>query len=152
MTKLESPIGFGCAAATAADTLHAAGLVESLRKFGGELADQPFWVVVPPAVMTQPKASQQLSRLNDAGAQVIPLDTSAGPMELPFSTKALGSAQAENLAAGQVDLLVWMDTGSLVVRQPQPAILPPGKAFQGGVKVKGGPRRIGRCCWVLSGR
>jgi hypothetical protein len=79
--------------------------------------------------MAQPKVPEQLGRLNDAGAQVVPLDTSAGPMELPFSTKTLGSAQAEKMAAGQVDLLVWMDTGSLVVKQPSALILPPGKVF-----------------------
>jgi len=127
--KPDSSIGFGCAAATDGEALHAAGLVESLREFGGERADQPFWVLVPPAVMAQPRVPEQLARVGDAGALVVPLDTSAGPMELPFSTKTLGAAQAEKLAAGQVDLLAWMDAGSLVVREPRPLVLPRGKAF-----------------------
>jgi hypothetical protein len=44
--------------------------------------------------------------------------------EFPFAPKVFGAAAAESIAQGQIDALVWLDSDSLVLREPSDCRLP----------------------------
>jgi len=90
---------------------NAALLIESLRSFGGSLSQSPFWVF-----SAQP---QHTSRLF-AGPNILtfPLEVESSCQSYIFTAKVHACAQAESLAAGKVQSLVWLSTDSLIVNPP----------------------------------
>lgn len=123
-----SSITFACAVESERDIRHAIALGESVRHFGGDLEQRPVWIFVPPQLAQA--MGGYAARLDDAAIEVVPLELGQFPISLPFALKTLAAATAERMAARIcVDLLVWMDAGSLVLRQPDDLILPPSVVF-----------------------
>lgn len=123
-----SSITFACAVESERDIIHAIALGESVRSFGGDLAQRPVWIFVPPQLAGN--VDQYNSRLADAAIDVVPLQVGQFPTSLPFAVKTLAAATAERMAARIcVDLLVWMDAGSLILQQPDDLVLPAGASF-----------------------
>jgi len=123
-----SSITFACAVESERDIIHAVALGESVRHFGGDLEQRPVWVFVPPQLAEA--VGGYAARLADAAIEVVPLQLGQFPTSLPFALKTLAAATAERMAARVcVDLLAWMDAGSLVLRQPDDLILPPVAVF-----------------------
>ena len=114
-------LGFACVLAPGVPERQAVLLAASVRAFGGSLSHSPVWVLLPstsvPLLATTRKA------LAACGAHMIPFEIDPALLALPFSTKAFASAAAESQAPGQVDILVWMDTDSLVLREPRELLL-----------------------------
>ena len=94
-------------------------LMESIREFGGELSDRPFWVVE-----AGPEGAH-CAALSDAGAVIVPLKPPASPGDYLFSRKVGACAAAEEFADGSVDTLIWLIPECLVLRPPLLLELPP---------------------------
>jgi hypothetical protein len=86
-------------------------LILSLRTFGGELKDAPFWLF-------EADSMAGCGSLDIEGVQVIPLRVPEPVKSYIFADKVYACACAEELAAGQVQSLVWMDSNCLVVNPP----------------------------------
>ncbi len=85
-------------------------MIDSLRAFGGELADAPFWVF-----SEHPDA---LKRLEGEQTRILPLAVSSQAAAYPFGRKVAACARAETLAPTGTRALVWIDPACLVVQPP----------------------------------
>lgn len=102
-------------------------LVESIRAFAGSLSQAPIWCFT---LNNEKSLSEEANdRLLGLGATVIHFKTEAGTPQFPFIRKALINAQAESLAQGKTDLLVWLDTDTMVVQEPKGFLLRDGKSL-----------------------
>lgn len=116
---------FACLAEDAPTGRRALLLARSIRAFAGRFAESPIWTMVPCAT-SLPKDVQ--NGLNAAGAEVVPFDASPAVVAFLFGAKVLAAGAAEARVADR-GTLVWMDSGTLVLREPNELALPPGKAF-----------------------
>ena len=104
-------------------------LVQSIRRFAGNLKNHPVWVLIPQKHETL--SAPVRKELNDLGAELIPFDVDQETLEFWFGGKVIASAAAESLAQGQADLLVWMDSDTLVLNEPTEFRLKAGKELGG---------------------
>jgi hypothetical protein len=99
-------------------------LAESLRTFGGELAFNPLWVLVPAGLGLLSDATQKkLAQLN---ADVISLEIDPEWFKFPFAAKVAAAAAAESQALGQTERLVYMDRDTIVLSEPSEFLISPG--------------------------
>lgn len=94
------------------DSARAKLLVESLREFGGPLAESEVWVFVP-----DPARSPWTGPVDEV-TDVHELSVPEVLRDYPFSEKVCACAQAERMAAGTAGSLVWMSPDTLVVGPP----------------------------------
>jgi len=85
-------------------------LIDSLRTFGGELADSPFWVFAPHL--------EPARALEDEHTRLLPLAAPDPVLAYPFGTKVAACARAEELSPAGTRSLVCVDTSCLIVRPP----------------------------------
>jgi hypothetical protein len=85
-------------------------LIDSLRAFGGELADAPVWVFT-----SNPASAREIENGN---THLIPLLLSERLAVYPFGNKVAACARAEELAPTGTRSLVWIDPSILVVQPP----------------------------------
>jgi len=90
-------------------------LMESLRAFGGQFREAPFWIFWsndydPTELMTEYPIKD--------GVVWIPLVDEASLPRYYFARKVLACAQAEEIAAAGVRSLVWLDPSCLVIQPP----------------------------------
>ncbi len=104
-------------------------LVQSIRRLAGNLRNHPVWALIPQKLETL--SEPVLKELNDLGAELIPFDVDQKTLEFWFGAKVIASAAAESLAHGQADLLVWMDSDTLVLNEPTEFRLKAGKQLGG---------------------
>lgn len=101
-------------------------LIESIRAFGGELADCPIWIF-------------------EANPECVPCDSLAGkgvqifPLHVPdtvegyyFADKVYACAQAEEMVAQTVLSLIWIDTSCLMIQPP--LLFDLGESFDAAVR------------------
>lgn len=87
--------------------------VESLRAFGGPLADCPVWAFV--------QDPQRVARVLPGvdGVQRFPLELEASQVSYAFAEKVYACARAEAMAGPEVRSLAWLSLDSLVVNPPR---------------------------------
>lgn len=98
----------------------AAALSRSIRDFGGALRTSQIIAVRP----KQSRPSRRWNALKDdlqIIESVFTMDTELSA--LPFAAKAVAAGHAESQVAGSGDLLAWMDSGALVIREPAELLL-----------------------------
>ncbi len=101
-------------------------LAESIRTFAGKMADDPIWVLVPHSVEVLSTEIQANLAAQQVRLMPFPLDSTVS--DFPFAAKVFAAAAAEAAAVRESDdLLVWMDTDSLVIREPVELDLTTGK-------------------------
>jgi len=105
--------------------LQALMLAQSIRDFGGVVAADPIWVMVP-------DGGRRMSRVNAANfesldVRLVPFPINPDIREVPFAVKAVGGAHAEALVAS--DRLVWLDPDVLVVGDGSEFLIPDGAAL-----------------------
>jgi len=87
-------------------------LVESLRAFGGELAEYPFWLSIP-------NSSQlDLSGLEELNIHPFWIPIPDKISHYLFVEKVYACAWAEEHASAQVRSLVWIDPACLIIQPP----------------------------------
>jgi len=98
-------------------------LVESLRTFGGELASNPTWVLVPAGLGPLSNDTQRkLAQLNTA---VISFEIDPEWFKFPFAAKVAAAAFIESQASGQTERLVFMDRDTIMLREPAEFLIDP---------------------------
>lgn len=102
-------------------------LARSLRSFGGDMKDAPFWLYLPTeSPELRGKIGDRSSPLN------IEVRTSATPkaaMDYYYSGKTIAAGNAEVAAAGNFKVLAWLDADNIIVREPKDFILKDGVCF-----------------------
>ena len=108
-------------------TLDALLMAESIRSFGGNLADSPIWILVPEVRNAfSEKELKEFSHL-EAKAQPFPVDPDV--LKFPFAAKISAAAFAEENIKGQAKYIVWLDRDNIILRQPDEFLLPAGKTL-----------------------
>ena len=105
--------------------LQALLLARSIRDFGGTVAGEPIWALVP-------NRGQRMSRalaaeFEDLGVRLIPFTTHDHLAEIPFGVKASAGSHAE--ARVETDLLIWLDPDTLIVGGAGEFLLPESAAL-----------------------
>jgi hypothetical protein len=87
-------------------------LIESLRAFGGELAQAPVWIfeTYPGRISCQD--------LSNPGVDFLPIDAPAKVRPFFFHDKVFAGARAEELAGGSVGTLIWVAPDCLILQPP----------------------------------
>jgi hypothetical protein len=100
-------------------------LTESIRAFAGSLSHAPIWCfTLGDEKNLSRTAKDRLSALN---VTFIHFETDAEIPQFPFMRKVFLSAQAESVARGKTDLLVWLDTDTIVLQEPKGFVLQDSK-------------------------
>ena len=102
-------------------------LIESIRAFAGSLSQAPIWCFT---LSNEKSLSEKTNdRLSALDATLIHFETDIRTPQFPFIRKALISAQAESTAQDKTDLLVWLDTDTIVLQEPKGFLLREGKSL-----------------------
>lgn len=104
----------------------AALLAGSLRAWGGAMSDSEIVAMVPDGELEALKRAA--GRLESLGCRLVGFAPDPRLEALPLAMKAAAAAEAERLFEGRVDELVWMDTDTVVTREPSELLLPAGSA------------------------
>jgi len=107
------PVLFATLVRSQEGKLAASRLIDSLRTFGGELADSPFWV------FEADPAAAPCRDLEAGKTTVLPLDVPASVKGYLFGDKVYARARAEELAPQGVGSVVWVDPFCLFVQPPR---------------------------------
>ena len=96
-------------------------LISSIRTFGASFSKYPIWIMVPsPESELDPKFREFLDQYN---VQLFPYDQSPKFNQLPLTQLIDASATAEGLAVNNFSLLIWLDSNSLILQEPNAFIL-----------------------------
>jgi hypothetical protein len=87
-------------------------LLESIRSFGGAVAECAFWA------LTVEERAPYCAVLKDAGAEVIPVEVPDALGDYLFARKVAACARAEEKAAGSVGSLIWLIPECLILKPP----------------------------------
>lgn len=90
-------------------------LIDSLRTFGGALANVPFWVF---AMHPEELRSMEYALENES-TRLLQLEAPVPVASYPFGKKVAACASAENLAPVGARALVWIDPTCLIVQPPE---------------------------------
>jgi len=115
-------MAFACLAGTDAQARHALLLTQSLRSFGGSFAGSPAMALVPVAGMMDPEVEVGLRTCD---ASIVPYALAEPLNAVLLAERAAGAAQAEAAAQEIARLLVWLDSDSLILREPLGMQIPP---------------------------
>jgi hypothetical protein len=102
-------------------------LVESLRKFAGQLGSNPVWVLAP--TQLGPLLDSTQRKLAQLDVRVIPFEIDLEILRFPFAVKVLAAAALEAQAMEESECLVYMDRDTIVLREPYEFVISPGKAL-----------------------
>jgi hypothetical protein len=101
-------------------------LARSIRAFGGALAENAIWALTP-----EPEALSGETRaaLRALSVELLLFAIDAAALDFPFAVKAFAAAAAEEAARGRADVLAWLDSDTLVLREPRALLLASDKAL-----------------------
>jgi hypothetical protein len=116
---------FGSAVISAPAAAQLCLLAKSIRTYGGRFANCPIWAFVPAQLLRLPE--ERSEALEQLGVRTIEFEIDPIAQGFPFASKVMASAMAEDLLAGQNEILVWMDPDSIVFQEPEVLLLRPGK-------------------------
>lgn len=102
-------------------------LARSIRQFGGKYAASPIALFSPDNDASLSRSAQ--SAFNKLGVAVHQFRVPAAALGFPFADKVIASSVAERNALDSASILVWMDTDSLVLKEPFLLDLAPDKAL-----------------------
>ena len=95
---------------------------DSLRTYGGEFAQAPFYVFKPDS--PDPVPDEVLKKLIELDIRLITFDMQGN--EFPFAWVPYSAAAAEAHLAGKTEILVYIQNDSLVLNPPDAFTLPKG--------------------------
>ena len=100
-------------------------LVESIRAFAGSLAQTPVWCFVPQ--YGKRLAPETETRLTALDVTLVPYDIELDVARFFFAADIRAAQLAESTAAGKTDLLVWLGSNTILLKEPDAFILPDDK-------------------------
>ena len=102
-------------------------LTRSIRAFAGIYDSAPVQVLFPTkGVELSPDTTAELKNL---AVQLLPFEVEPQALAFPFGAKVFAAAAAEKYAVGQSDLLVWLDTDSIVIQEVTDLVIDDNKAL-----------------------
>lgn len=90
----------------------AAMLVDSIRRWGGEYANCPIYAVLADPARTG-------SRFKGKAVNLVPLVLSKPASAFPYAAKAFAAAKVEEMTAGTIGTLVWLDPETFLLGPPE---------------------------------
>lgn len=97
-------------------------LASSIRKFAGKFANSHIWVFVP---NSEESISQETKdKLKNLYVRIYSYKIDKKIMKFPYANKVFAAAGAELMAENKADYLVWLDSDSIMIREPEDMILP----------------------------
>ena len=102
-------------------------MLESIRDFGGALADIPAWVLFPGSLGDF--SAREHTRFTELGAETIPFDVDEKTLKFPFGAKVQAAAVAEKMAVRKTELLTWLDNDTIVITEPNEFVLSEAKVL-----------------------
>jgi hypothetical protein len=123
---LADPIIFSTVVRTACERSRARLLIDSIRSFGGALSHCPIWLFEADSLKTP------CDSLAGPGIHILSLSVPETIKHYIFADKVYACARAEELAAGKIQSLVWIDPGCMVVNSP--LLFDLGPAFDAAVR------------------
>jgi len=102
-------------------------MVASIRKFGETLADSPVRVLFPRSLGDF--SEQECTRFAELCVETVPFDADEETLKFPFGAKVQAAAIAEQRAAEKTELLIWLDSDTIVITEPNEFMLPMDKAM-----------------------
>jgi hypothetical protein len=96
-------------------------LAHSLREFGGVLANQPLWLMMPNGQAPLSESIHQ--KLGELGVQFYRFEVPEEALNFPYGCKVYAAAAADELASTETDVLVWMDSDTVFTGQPSEFVL-----------------------------
>ena len=107
--------------------LQALMMINSLRSFGCRMKDTPVWVLVPE---TRNNFSQDiLDEITLLKTKLVPFKAATEGTRIPFGMKIAAAVHAEALAKDHVKYLVWLDSDTIILNEPDEFLLPEGIVF-----------------------
>jgi hypothetical protein len=91
-------------------------LFDSLRTFGGELADSPRIMLI--SEKEEPLSDITRERLSELDVHLIPFVIDDEAVRFPLASLAYAAARAEQQVGGKTEILVWMNEDTLIVNPP----------------------------------
>jgi hypothetical protein len=91
-------------------------LSESIRTFGGSLANNPIWVLVPDKLGQLSERTQK--KLSQLDAEILTFEVEPEFLKFPFAAKIEAGAYVEHQSLGETERLVFMDRDTLVLQEP----------------------------------
>lgn len=101
-------------------------LTESIRAFAGSLSQAPIWCFT---LGNEELSETVMDRLSALNTTFIHFETEAEIPQFPFMRKVFLNAQAESMAQGKTDLLVWLDNDTIILQEPKGFVLQEAKNF-----------------------
>ncbi|UCB42040.1 MAG: hypothetical protein JSV77_06080 [Dehalococcoidales bacterium] len=102
-------------------------LFDSLRTFGGELADSHCIMLISEKGEPLPdKTREQLSALD---VNLVHFDMDKGALRFPLASLVYAAARAEQQVRDETEILVWMNEDTLIVNPPVGFLLEEGVNF-----------------------
>ena len=123
---LADPIIFSTVVRAARERSRARLLIDSIRSFGGALSHCPIWLFEADSLKTP------CDSLAGPGIHILSLSVPETIKHYIFADKVYACARAEELAAGKIQSLVWIDPGCMVVNPPW--LFDLGPAFDAAVR------------------
>jgi hypothetical protein len=102
-------------------------LIESIRAFAGSLAQAPVWCLVPQYGKRLSSATE--AKLDALNATIIPYDIELDVARFFFAADIRGAQVAESIAVDKTDLLAWLSSNTIILKEPGAFILPDGKSL-----------------------
>lgn len=100
-------------------------LTESIRAFAGSLSQAPIWCFT--LGDDRVLSGTTKDRLSELNLTFFHRDVAPEIPHFPFMRKVFLTAQAESIAQTKTDLLVWLDTDTIVLQEPKELVLQDGK-------------------------
>lgn len=97
-------------------------LARSIRTFGGNSANAPIWIMVPQGKSPFSETTRQA--LHALDVNLLPFIVPDSVLGFPFGGKVFAAAAAESLLGDRSRLLVWMDSDTVILREPRPFVIP----------------------------
>jgi len=99
-------------------------LAESIRRFAGRLSQVPIWLYVTPGGELPKEAAE---RLRSLGVELVPFPVKGEAARFFFLPEAMAAADAEARVEGEADVVAWLGSNTIILREPSHLLLPPGK-------------------------
>ena len=102
-------------------------LASSIRAFAGVYASAPIQAFYP--ANSRGLTNETSAKLKNLDVGMLPFEIDPEAMPFSFGLKVSAAAAAENYAVRRSDLLVWLDTDSIVIQEPGDLVIDGEKAL-----------------------
>lgn len=121
MVPTGTPLVFATYAESDEELKHVSIMIESLRLFGGAYREAPVRVWLPD---TYAPATALRDAITQNGGELFAVTIPEQARWFYYAGKTYAAGLAESSAAGQAEVLVWMDEDTVVLREPSDLRLP----------------------------